>query len=69
MGQKMDIMYTKVKNIANTDDTDDILKENGVQFPFQNLADLDLDAFELKIIKNQAITSRSNFENGTLQTR
>jgi hypothetical protein len=46
-------MYTEVKNIANTDDTEDILKENGVQFPLQNLADL--DAFELKIIKNKPL--------------
>jgi hypothetical protein len=49
MGQKMDIQYTEVKKLASTDDTEDILKENGVGFPLQNLADL--DAFELKIIK------------------
>jgi hypothetical protein len=54
----------KIKKIASTDDTEGILEKNGVQFPLQNLADL--DAVELKIIKN---TSRSNFENGTLQTR
>jgi hypothetical protein len=46
-------MYTEVKKQAGIDDTEDILKENGVQFPLQNLADL--DAFELKIIKNKPL--------------
>jgi hypothetical protein len=33
MGQKMDFMYSEVKKQASTDDTEDILEENGVQYP------------------------------------
>jgi hypothetical protein len=56
MGQKMNFMYSEDKKIASTDDTEGILEENGVQFPLQNLADL--DAFELKIIKNKPLLAQ-----------